>query len=116
MSARNAASLGVMEPTRVAALVCGGGGPLPGSDGRRERVLAFADRVKTVDGMTTWLRSIGTPEEAVAESLARNDSAAVSATMAGAAECYRVQTTWRHSVVRVTCCRSFDRSSTSTGP
>jgi pimeloyl-ACP methyl ester carboxylesterase len=86
MGARNAASLAVMEPTRVAALVCGGGGPLPGSDGRRERVLAFADLVKTVDGMTTWLRSIGTPDEAVAESLARNDSAAVSATMAGAAE------------------------------
>lgn|GEM_PF-5561446 len=86
MGARNTASLAVMEPTRVGALVCGGGGPLPGLDGRRERVLAFADLVKTVDGMAGWLRSIGAPEEGVAESLARNDSAAVSATMAGAAE------------------------------
>jgi pimeloyl-ACP methyl ester carboxylesterase len=86
MGARNAASLAVLEPTRVAALVCGGGGPLPGTSGRRERALAMADLVKTADGMTLALRSIGMSEEEVAESLARNDNAALSASSAGAAE------------------------------
>ncbi|HQY13732.1 MAG: alpha/beta hydrolase [Ilumatobacteraceae bacterium] len=86
MGARNAASFAVMEPTRVAALVCGGGGPLPASEGARERTLDLAELVKTVDGMTLVLRSMGTPDEGISLSLLRNDPAALSAAMAGAAE------------------------------
>ena len=85
MGARNAASFAVMEPTRVAALVCGGGGPLPASEGARERTLDLAELVKTVDGMTLVLRSMGTPDEGISLSLLRNDPAALSAAMAGAA-------------------------------
>jgi pimeloyl-ACP methyl ester carboxylesterase len=69
---------------RVAALVCGGG-PLPAS-GARERTLDLAELVKTVDGMTLVLRSMGTPDEGISLSLLRNDPAALSAAMAGAAE------------------------------
>lgn len=86
MGARNAASLAVMQPARVAALVCGGGAPLPGSPGARERALELAELVKTVDGMTLVLRSIGTPDDGIALSLERNDPAALSAAFAGAAE------------------------------
>ena len=86
MGARNAASLAVMEPTRVAALVCGGGGPLPGSEGFRQRTLDLAELVRTVEGMTLALRSIGTPDEGISVSLERNDPAALSAAMAGSAE------------------------------
>jgi hypothetical protein len=38
----------------------------------------MADLVKTADGMTLALRSIGMSEEEVAESLARNDNTALS--------------------------------------
>jgi pimeloyl-ACP methyl ester carboxylesterase len=86
LGAKNAASLAVMEPARVEAVVCGGGGPLQGSNYRRERVIEVADLVKTGEGMTLMLQSIGTSDEGVAESLERNDSAALSACLAGTAE------------------------------
>lgn len=86
MGARNAASVAVLEPTRVAALVCGGGAPMPALDGQRERVLAWADLIGTEDGMRRWLQSIGSADETIEESLAHNDSAALAATVAGMAD------------------------------
>lgn len=86
MGARNAASVAEMEPARVAALVCGGGAPLPQPEKRRQRVLAWADTIKSDEGMVAWLRAIGSPEEGIVESLAANDSAALSATVAGMAD------------------------------
>ena len=86
LGAKNAASLAVMEPARVEALVCGGGGPLQGPNYRRERVLDVADLMKTDSGMTRMLQSIGTSDDGVAESFERNDSAALSACLAGTAE------------------------------
>lgn len=86
MGARNAASLAVFEPTRVAALVCGGGRPVPTLDGRRDRALQLAELSKSADGLTLLLRSIGMTDEGIVESLSRNDLAALSANQAGSAE------------------------------
>jgi len=86
MGARNAASVAQLEPTRVSALVCGGGAPLPARPGRRERVLGWADMIKSDEGMTAWLRAIGSAEEVIVESLAVNDSAALAATIVGIAD------------------------------
>jgi pimeloyl-ACP methyl ester carboxylesterase len=86
MGARNAASVAVMEPARVAALVCGGGAPMAAMEGRRERVLAWADLIRTEDGMRRWLQSIGSAEETIEESIAHNDPAALAATVAGMAD------------------------------
>src|SRR5438128_3717827 len=47
MGARNAASLAVFEPDRVAALVCGGTVPLQGTDERRARIVSTAELVST---------------------------------------------------------------------
>lgn len=86
MGARHAATLAVMEPERVGALVCGGMAPLPALDGRRERMLGWAESVRSDEQMEAFLRSIGTPEESIVDSLARNDTAALSAAIAGTAE------------------------------
>jgi pimeloyl-ACP methyl ester carboxylesterase len=86
MGAQNAAALAVLEPARVAALVCGGGAPLPSPDGRRERVLFGAEFVTSVEGLEAALRSLGSSAEGIAENLARNDLAAISAAMAGTAD------------------------------
>ena len=86
MGARNAASLAVMEPARVAALVCGGGTPMPAVEGQREWMLASADTIRTEQGMRGWLESIGSADETIEESLAKNDPAALAATVKGSAE------------------------------
>lgn len=86
LGARNAASLAVMEPARVAALVCGGVVPVPVLEGRRERVLAWADLIRTEEGMRRWLQSMGSAEESIEESLARNDAAALAATVESLAD------------------------------
>jgi len=86
MGARNAASVAVMEPTRVAALICGGGAPTMSVDGRRERVMAWADLIRTDEGMRRWLESIGSSSGMIEDSLAQNDSAALAATVAGTAD------------------------------
>ncbi len=86
MGARNAASVAVMEPARVAALVLGGGAPMPALAGRRERVLAWADLICTEEGMRRWLQSIGSADETIEESIAHNDAAALAATVAGTAD------------------------------
>lgn len=86
MGSRHAATLAVMEPERVAALVCGGGAPLPPLEGRRESVLGLAESVSTDEQMEGFLRNLGADDAWIAESLARNDSAALSAAFAGAAE------------------------------
>lgn len=86
MGAQNAAALAVLEPTRVGALVCGGGAPVPSPEGRRERTLFAAEFVSTVEGMEAALRSLGTPEEGVVESLAHNDTTALASAVAGTAD------------------------------
>ncbi len=86
MGARHAASLAVLEPSRVAAVVCGGGAPLPSLEGRRERILDWAESVKSAEKLEAALRGMGSPEEAIVESMARNDAAALSAAIAGVAE------------------------------
>jgi pimeloyl-ACP methyl ester carboxylesterase len=86
MGARHAASLAVLEPSRVAALVCGGGAPLPGVEGRRERILDWAESINSAQKMEGFLRGMGSSEEAIVESMARNDEAALSAAVAGTAE------------------------------
>lgn len=86
MGSRHAATLAVMEPTRVGALVCGGGAPLAALEGRRERILGWAESIRSDDQMEAFLRSLGSPEESIVDSLARNDSAALSAAVAGIAE------------------------------
>jgi pimeloyl-ACP methyl ester carboxylesterase len=86
LGARNAASLAAQEPGRVAALVCASGPPMPGTDAARQKRLDRADMVKTDDGMKNLLRALGAAEADVAESLRRNDSAALAATFAGTAE------------------------------
>ena len=86
MGARNAASLAVFHPGRVAALVCGGTVPLPRAEERHARTVSTAELVSTVDGFELVLRSIGTPDEGVRESVARNDLAALSACMRASAE------------------------------
>lgn len=88
MGATNAASLAVLHPRRVAALVCGGAFPLPGTEERRARTVSTAELVSTVDGFVSVLRAIGTPEEGVRESVAGNDLAALSACMRASAECF----------------------------
>ena len=80
------ASLAVLHPSRVAGLVCGGGAPMVNMEGRRERLLAHADLIRTDEGMTAFLESVGATDETIAESLGRNDSAALSAALAGEAE------------------------------
>jgi pimeloyl-ACP methyl ester carboxylesterase len=86
MGATNAASLAVSHPGRVAALVCGGTVPLPSTEERRLRTVSTAELVSTVDGFEFVLRSIGTPEEGLRESVAHNDLAALSACMRASAE------------------------------
>jgi pimeloyl-ACP methyl ester carboxylesterase len=86
MGARHAASLAVFEPSMVAALVCGGAAPLPSLEGRRERTLDWAESVDNAQKMEASLRGMGSPEEAIVESMARNDAAALSAAIAGIAE------------------------------
>jgi pimeloyl-ACP methyl ester carboxylesterase len=86
MGAKDAASLAVLHPARVAALVCGGAVPAPGTDDRRTRTLSTADLVSTVDGFELALKAIGTPEDGVRQSVARNDIAALSACMRAGAE------------------------------
>ena len=86
LGSRNGASLAALEPTRVAALVCCSGPPLPATAATREGYSALADAVKTDEGMTAIYRSIGADEATIEEGLARNDLAALSATMAGTSE------------------------------
>lgn len=86
MGSRHAATLAVLEPSRVAALVCGGGAPLPGLEGRRERILGAAESIRSDEQMEAFLRTLGSPEESIVESLSRNDAAALSAAVAGTAE------------------------------
>jgi pimeloyl-ACP methyl ester carboxylesterase len=88
MGAVDAASLAVIQPERVAAVVCGGDTPIPSrhGEGRRQQHLAIADAASSADGLAALLRSLGSPEEAIAESLARNDPAALSAAMIGGAD------------------------------
>ena len=86
MGARHAASLAVLEPNRVAALVCGGGAPLPALEGRRERILGWSEAIRSAAQMEAFLRSIGSAEEVITESVARNDAEALSAAVAGIAE------------------------------
>jgi pimeloyl-ACP methyl ester carboxylesterase len=81
MGAVNAASLAVSEPSRVAALVCGGEAPLPAPEGRREGLLSVAESVRSVEGLEAFIRQVGTPDEMVEEYLAANDAAALSAVM-----------------------------------
>lgn len=92
MGATNAASLAVLEPARVAAVVCGGGTPVP-DDGRRERQLDWAAAIGR-EGMEATLRGMGSPEAAIVESLAHNDTAALLATIVGEAD-------WEPSAVDV---------------
>jgi len=56
---------------------------MPTTEATQKRWLAMAEAVETDEGMTSLLLSLGTDEAAVAQSLARNDSAALSAAMAG---------------------------------
>ena len=86
MGARHAATLAVLEPARVAALVCGGGPPLAAPEGYREWLLGWSEKIGSDEQMEAFLRSIGSPEESIVESLARNDPAALSAAVAGIAE------------------------------
>jgi pimeloyl-ACP methyl ester carboxylesterase len=86
MGARNAASLAVMEPARVAALVLGGGTPMPEPGGRRERVMAWAEHIRSEEGLRSWLRSIGAGDDPIEETLAHNDPAALAAAVAGTAD------------------------------
>jgi pimeloyl-ACP methyl ester carboxylesterase len=86
MGARNATSLAVMEPTRVTALIVGGGSPLLSADGRRERVLDWAEAVKTDEGFAAFARSFGASDEEIGDTLAHNDAAALSAVLAGTAD------------------------------
>ena len=83
MGAENAAALAMLEPARVSALVCGGNAPVPSPAGRREQVLSAAEFVSTVEGMEAASRSAGLTDEEVVETLAHNDPAALSASMAG---------------------------------
>ncbi|MGI9577356.1 MAG: alpha/beta fold hydrolase [Microthrixaceae bacterium] len=86
MGARHAATLAVLEPERVAALVCGGMAPLPALEGRRERILGWAESVRGTEQMEAFLRGLGSVDEVIAESVARNDAEALSAAVAGIAE------------------------------
>jgi pimeloyl-ACP methyl ester carboxylesterase len=86
LGAKNAASLAVCFPERVAALVCGGGGPLPGTEAGRERHLAASNIVNTVDGARAFMKSLGMTDVIVEESLQRNDVLALAATLKGTAD------------------------------
>ena len=44
------------------------------------------ERVKTDEGMTAFLEGMGTPAEAMTDNMERNDSAALAAALAGAAD------------------------------
>ena len=86
LGAKNAASLAVCFPERVAALVCGGGGPLPGTEAGRERFLAASNLVNTVEGARAFMKSLGMADVIVEESLQRNDVLALAATLKGTAD------------------------------
>ena len=88
MGAVDAASLAVLQPRRVIAVVCGGDTPIPSrhGEGRREQHLSTAEAVSSVAGFAALLRRLGSPEEAIVESLAHNDTAALSAAMVGGAD------------------------------
>ena len=86
MGARNAASLAVMHPERVVAVVCGGGVPLPGNEALRQAWIAGAASVNTVEGLEAWLRGVGSTDDSVRDSLMRNDPEALSACWIGGAE------------------------------
>jgi pimeloyl-ACP methyl ester carboxylesterase len=88
MGAVDAASLAILEPTAVIALVCGGDTPIPSrhGEGRQEQHLATAAAVSSAEGLETLLRHLGSSEEAIAASSARNDTRALSAAMAGCAD------------------------------
>jgi len=88
MGAVDAASLAVLHPRRVAAVVCGGDTPIPSrhGDGRRQQHLAMADTVGNVEGFAGLLARLGSPQEEIAESLAHNDTAALAAAMIGGAD------------------------------
>ena len=62
------------------------GAPVPSPEGRRQRVLDAAAAIGSVEGMEATLRGMGSPEEAIVESLAHNDTAALSATIVGIAD------------------------------
>jgi pimeloyl-ACP methyl ester carboxylesterase len=91
MGARSAALLAVREPGRVASVVCGGGAPLPAPEDRREELLSLAESVRSVEGLESFLRELGTPDEMIDEWVARNDTAALSAVMAAIAGAAKVE-------------------------
>ena len=86
LGAVNAASLAELEPHRVAGLVCRAGAPMPRPPERSSQIVAFAENLKTDEGMTAFLEGMGSPAESVIASMKRNDSAALAATLAGSAE------------------------------
>lgn len=88
MGAVDAASLAVLQPNKVVAVVCGGDTPVPSrhGEGRREQHLSMAAAISSVEGFAVLFGQLGSPEEAIVDSLAHNDTAALSAAMVGGAD------------------------------
>ena len=88
MGAVDAASLAVLHPGKVAAVVCGGDTPIPSrhEDGRRATAPVDGGGRWNVEGFAVVFGGLGSPEAAIVESLARNDTAALSAAMIGGAD------------------------------
>ena len=86
MGARYAASLAIMHPERVVAVVCGGRMPMGGTEALRQEWIAGGTSMNTTEALEAMLRGFDSTDESVHDSLARNDPQALSACWIGGAE------------------------------
>ena len=96
MGAATAAEFAVRHPARVAALVCGGGGPFPPEPGREQRMLQLSEAVATERGFAELMQSFGVDDADIIEIAGRNDPVALSLSM-------RAVASWSPDGERIRC-------------
>jgi pimeloyl-ACP methyl ester carboxylesterase len=86
LGAKNAASLAVRHPERVAALVYGSGPALTRPDQNRQRYSELAEKIASPEGLLEVWQSVGWEAAQVDDALSHNDPAALAATVRGTLE------------------------------